>query len=459
MKFLLLMLCWTVTSAAWADARNDALPAGPASASGSVNSLPQLVGAQYTFIEQSQSRLTSPYAGPLSLNPAGDSQPTHTLGAYFGWAPHDDAQLYLDVEKFMGAGVSNATGLAGLTNGDVVREGASGLKKDFYIARAFVRLMWPLTGETSDVERDQDQIAGREPVRRLELKAGRLAVTDDFDQNRYAGSARTQFLNWSLWANTAWDYPANTRGYSDGIVLGYITDAWSLKYGVYKMPEFANQQTLESHVALAHGQNVELTLRSLPGGAVVRLMAYLNTARMGSYDEALALAMRSGTAPDIVADDREGRQKHGFGINLEQPLADEGDTGMFLRWGWNDGQNETFAFTEVDSQLSAGAQLAGRRWGRAADRLGVAMVSESLSEPHQRYLAAGGCGFLLCDGGLSYGHEQILEAYYRLEYVWPQRMGPIRWQLSPDLQYVRNPGYNTVRGPVRFWAARLHLEY
>jgi len=449
-KGLLLAACCGLTAVARAEDAERVTPP--------TFGLPQLVGAQYTFIEQTQSELHAAYSGPLSLDPSGDSQPTHTLGAYFGWAPLPATQLYLDVEKFMGAGVSDATGLAGLTNGDVVREGASGLKKEFYVARAFARFLLPLTGETREVERNQDELAGLEPVRRLELKVGRLAVTDDFDQNRYAGSARTQFLNWSLWANTAWDYPANTRGYTDGVVVGYVSSSWSLKYGLYKMPELANQQTLESHVGLAHGQNIELTLNALPGGGVMRVLAYLNAARMGSYEEALALA-RPGMPPDIVTDDREGRHKHGFGLNLEQPLADDGDTGAFLRWGWNDGENETFAFTEVDSVFSTGLQVAGRRWDRAADRLGVAWVSESLSGPHRRYLAAGGCGFLLCDGGLSYGHEQILEAYYRLE---PHRLrppGPVRWQLSPDFQYVHNPGYNTARGPVRFWAVRLHLEY
>jgi hypothetical protein len=77
---------------------------------------PTLVGAQYTFIRQRQSRLTSPYQGPLSLDPNGDTQQTHTIGLYLGWALTSWAQVYLDTEKFMGAGVSNSVGLAGLTN-------------------------------------------------------------------------------------------------------------------------------------------------------------------------------------------------------------------------------------------------------------------------------------------------------------------------------------------------------
>jgi hypothetical protein len=420
---------------------------------------PMLVGAQYTFVDQNQSRLRSPYSGPLSLNPAGGTEPSDTIGFYAGWAPVNWGQLYLDAERFDGAGVSHASGLAGLTNGDVVREGVSGIKKEFYIARLFARFMLPLSEELTEVDRAQDQISGAEAATRLEFKIGRMALPDDFDQNRYAGAARTEFLNWSLWANTAWDYAANTRGYTNGFVIGYISRSWSLKYGFYLMPTRANYQQLDYSAQLAHAQNLELRLSPWSSGTIVRLLWYLNSARMGVYQEAIALAAAQGKVPNIVADDRDGRHKYGYGINAEQPLADDGDTGVFIRFGWNDGKTESFVFTEVDQEISLGGQLSGAHWRRSEDHLAVAFVSEGLSGPHRQYLADGGCGFLLCDGRLNYGHEQILEAYYRFQISWPQKPGPIRWQLSPDYQDIRNPGYNRDRGPVHFWAVRLHVEY
>ena len=419
---------------------------------------PTLLAAQYTYVLQHQTGLHSPYAGALSLAPQGDTQATHTIGFYGGWAPVGWAQLYLDTEKFMGGGVSGATGLGGLTNGDVVREGAAGLKKTFYLARAYVRLMLPWGAPVSHVERAQDQIAGTEAVRRLEFKAGLLAVTDDFDHNRYASATRTQFMNWSLWANTAWDYAADTRGYTDGLVLGYVSPAWSLRYGLYRMPTLANGQTLET-LNRAREENLELTLSPWAGGLIVRFLGYYNTAAMGDYREALALAARTGTVPDVAADGRNGRHKYGFGLNGELPLADEGETGLFLRAGWNDGATETFAFTEVDRQVSLGAQVSGAHWQRAADRVGLAAVLEGLSGPHHDYLAAGGAGFLLGDGRLAYGAEQILEVYYRLQ-LWDSVASvPLRVQLSPDFQFIRRPGYNEDRGPVRFYGLRVHLEY
>jgi high affinity Mn2+ porin len=443
------MLALPCSPAARADAAPPAAPASP---------WPLLLGAQYTFIEQQQSTLRSPYQGRLSLHADGDRQGTHTIGLYSGWAPLAWAQLYLDTEKVMGAGVSGATGLGGLTNGDVVREGAAGLKKEFYIARLYARFLLPLGEERGAVARAQDQIPGAEPATRLELKAGRLALTDDLDKNRYAGSTRTQFLNWSLWADTAWDYAANTRGYTDGFMLGYISPRWSLRYALFRMPLFANGQTLET-LARARGQNLELTLTPAAVPTVLRLLAYRNTARMGDYREALALAAASGTVPDVAATDAEGRHKYGFGINAEQPLADAGESGLFMRLGWNDGATESFVFTEVDRHLSAGAQLCGAHWDRPEDRLGAAAVVEGLSAAHRDYLAAGGLGFVLGDGRLGYAHEQILETYYRAQWQWAHGATAVRVQLGPDFQYVRNPGFNSDRGPVRLYALRLHLEY
>jgi hypothetical protein len=433
-------------------------PSSAAAAPAPASRLPQILAAQYTYIEQRQSTLTSPYQGKLSLLPEGDRQATHTIGFYTGWAPFDWGQLYFDTEKFMGAGVSGATGLGGLSNGDVIRQGVPGLKKQFYVARAYVRLMWPLGGATVDVARSQDQIAGTEAATRLELKIGQLAVSDDFDHNRYAGAARTQFLNWALWNNTAWDFAADTRGYTDGFVIGYVSPVWSLKYGMYRMPLYANGQTLES-LNSARGENLELSFTAPSLGTVLRLLVYRNTARMGIYEDALAAAAASGTVPDIVADDAPGRHKSGLGLNAEQPLADDGDSGLFMRLGWNDGKTESFVFTEVDQHASVGGQLAGSHWGRAADRLGLGIAVQGISPEHRAYLAAGGCGFLLCDGRLNYAREEILEAYYRAQWSFAPWGAPLRLQLSPDLQYVANPGYNHDRGPVHFYALRVHLEY
>lgn len=427
--------------------------AGAAHAEGTdpLSSVPCLLGGQVTLIGQRLEPFSSPYAGKNSLESDGAGGMTSTYGVYFGTRLSSSLQAYADVEMARGSALSGATGLGGLTNGDELRQGSVDLGKGPYVARLYARYWIPLSSETEHKSRAQDQLAGAEPTTRIEFKLGKFAATDDFDVNRYANNTRTQFLNWGFINDTAWDYAADTRGYTRGFTLAYVSPAWALRYGAFQMPTFANGNVFDPALSQARGDNVELDLEPGTRDTVIRLLAYQNHARMGVYREAIALAEASGTVPDIAADGQAGRRKYGFGLSLEQPLADAGETGLFMRLGWNDGKTESFAFTEVDRHLSIGAQLSGTHWSRPEDRIGVGLLSHLLSADHRSYLAAGGNGFVLGDGRLSYGHEQILEAYYLAQlgrYV----------QLTPDVQFIDNPGYNRDRGPAAVFSLRLRVS-
>jgi carbohydrate-selective porin OprB len=200
------------------------------------------------------------------------------------------------------------------------------------------------------------------------------------------------------------------------------------------------------------GYNLELTLKPNQAGMIVRLLSYFNEARMGSYDAALALGRATSTTPDLLLVTKPDGTKYGFGLNVEQPLVDDGETGIFGRLGWNDGHDETWAYTESDQHASLGAQLSGVHWKRPDDRVGIAYGVNGLSTPHKDYLAAGGFGILLGDGRLNYGYEQVLEVYYRIQ------LTPFL-AISPDFQFIQNPGYNSDRGPVEVYGMRLRLSY
>lgn len=414
--------------------------------------LARALGAQATFIAQRLEPFHSPYRGAMSLTPDGDRQLSQSYGAYGGACVGWGLEAYVDVEMVRGTGISHVSGLAALTNGDVLRQGSADLGDGAYVARAFVRWRLPLGGAARDtLGRAMDQLPGTVPSRRIEITAGKFALSDLIDVNRYANSTRLQFLDWGLFQNTSWDFAADTRGYTNGVAFAYITPAWSLRAASAQMPRWANGNVFDDDVAQARGDNVELTLAA-PHDAVVRLLAWRNTARMGRYAAAIARTALDGRAPDIVADDAPGRVKWGVGANAELPLADAGETGAFLRAGWSDGANESFAFDEADEQLSAGVQLAGARWGRADDRAGVALLAHGLSDLHRRYLALGGNGFLLGDGALRYGTETAIEAYYRVQ------VGP--WvQVTPDVIAIANPGYNRDRGPALVGTLRLSAHW
>jgi hypothetical protein len=358
---------------------------------------------------------------------------------------------YLDVEMVRGSGISHASGTAAITNGDVLRQGTVELGSGPYVARGFVRWTIPLAADARDtIEAGIDAFPAVVSTHRVEINAGKFAATDLFDLNRYANSTRTQFLDWVLFNNGAWDYAADTRGYSNGVVVAWITPQWILRTGSLQMPTFANGNRFDADIARARGDNVELAVAA-PHHVMLRFLAYLNQARMGRYAVATALGLARGVVPDIVVDDAPGRIKYGFAVNGEFPIADHDSTGVFGRLGWNDGKTESFVFTECDRHASLGVQVAGSRWRRPGDVFGIAGVADGLSAPHRAYLAAGGKGFLLGDGALRYGPESALEAYYSFSfarYVW----------LSPDVILVSNPGYNRDRGPAVVFSARIGVR-
>jgi high affinity Mn2+ porin len=161
---------------------------------------------------------------------------------------------------------------------------------------------------------------------------------------------------------------------------------------------------------------------------------------MGRYSAAInAFLAGQGNRPDVTLYRRQDRVKYGFGINIEQEITN--DVRAFGRLGWNEGHKESFAYTEVNNTVEVGGDFRGDSCGRMFDKIGIAFVSNGIPSDHRRYLGLGGLGFLLGDGRLSYGRENIVETYYNT-HVWRGLFTAL------DLQYIVYPGYNRDREPV-----------
>jgi high affinity Mn2+ porin len=130
--------------------------------------------------------------------------------ALYEGAKHWD--FVINPEVAGGRGFGYVTGIAGFTNGEIPR--VSSAMPTLYAARAYARYTIPLGPETEMVENSPNQPSGALPVERLSLVTGKFAMTDFFDNNSYSHDPRSQFMNWSLMYNGAWDYPADTRGYT-----------------------------------------------------------------------------------------------------------------------------------------------------------------------------------------------------------------------------------------------------
>ncbi len=401
--------------------------------------------AQTTFIDQMHPGFNAPYSGMNSLDPEQESRHTLSLTLFLGRTIWPGAALYCDPEVTQGEGLSDTTGIAGFPNGEGSR--ASSRTPQYATARLFVRQVINLGGASAKVDDDQNQVASIQDENRLTLTLGKMSATDVFDNNAYSHDARTQFLNWALVDDGAWDYPADAKGYTGGFTAEWTFSSQTLRYGIFMEPKVANELPLDDHIDKAFGQALEWEKRYSAGGrpGAFRALAFWNRAHMGLYEAAL-----EGPQPPDVTLSREYRSKAGAGIDWEQEILD--GVGAFARAGFDDGRTETWAYTEIDRSVSAGLSITGKRWSRADDTVGVAGVASGLSGDHRKYLENGGYGFIVGDGRLNYDPEEILETYYSFRAA--------KWlTITADYQFVENPGYNHDRGPVNVFAIRAHAEY
>jgi high affinity Mn2+ porin len=414
------------------------------------------ISGQANVILQWHPTFQAKFSGPNSLTPGAQSATTHILTLYTGYELTHTTEVFADAEYATGGGIGTALGLAGYTNLDSVRtvQGIA-LSKAPYLARLLLRQIIPLSKERVKAERDPLHLATSLPARRIEFRIGKFDLVDFFDLNSYGSDSRLQFLNWTVDDNGAYDYAANTRGYTDGALLEYDDHWFTVRFGEALMPKVANGINLDADIARARSENLEFEFRGslLPHrDGAVRLLSYLNHANMGNYEEAIRDFKDGETAlvPSIISTRRQGRHKYGFGLNFEQELTSQ--VGVFGRLGWSDGRNESFAYTEDDRTLLLGAFTKGTQWHRRNDRAGVAFVANGIVAAHQQYLALGGLGFILGDGGLDYGPEKIFEGFYTV-HLWRGFFA------SADIQHINNPGYDMARGPVTVVGGRFHADF
>ena len=402
--------------------------------------------AQNTDVVQYHPGFPASYSGPNSLSSANEVKETVSLDLYAGARLWRGAEAHVDGLMWQGFGLSKTLGVDGFPNGEAFRLGTD--VPNVNLARLFIRQTIGLGGEQETVEDGPLQLAGRQDVSRVTLTLGKFSAKDIFDNNAYANDPRTQFMNWALMANEAWDYPADSLGYETGFAAELNQPHWTARYGFFQMPRSSNGTAQDSHYLEAWGMVMEFerryTVRGHPGA--VRFLAFLNSAHMGNYQD----AVNSPTHPADIEATRAYRYKYGFGLNVEQEIIK--NVGAFARLGWSDGQTEAWTFADVDRTATLGLSIKGEFWGRGNDTFGLAGIINGISREHRQFFAAGGTGILAGDGNLNYGWEKAMEAYYDVQ-IWNTLHAAL------DYQFISDPAFNRARGPVSLLGARLHWSF
>jgi high affinity Mn2+ porin len=358
------------------------------------------------------------------------------------------AEFYFQPELAGGFGLSTTLGVAAFPSGEVYRVGDP--QPVLIPARLFLRQVIGLGGGKVMVEPGPNQLRTTRDRDALTLTVGKVSTPDFVDKNPVSYDPHTQFLSWGLWASAAYDYPADTRGYTWGAAADLSIGWWSLRAGIFLEPQYSNLMPMEWRIDKARGLVTEFEGRYKLMGkdGAARILVFLNDARMGSYRRALELA---NTNPDVTATRAFGRTKAGFAASINQDFG--GGLAAFARLSYDDGQNETWAFTEIDQSIALGATQSGERWGRPEDQAGIALVASGISSVHRQYLAAGGYGFIIGDGALRrYGPEILGEVFYRFA---------VTHEISAGVNYqpIFNPAYNRDRGPIHVFSGRVHVAF
>ncbi len=410
------------------------------------------ISAQDNIISQWHPSFRAKYSGANSFRTKSEHATSNVATLFLGYQLGKTTEIFMHFEAAAGGGLSDALGVAGFTDLDVVRNPTLGPTP--YIARGMIRQIVSLSHELVEAERNPWYLATEVPARRIELRFGKMGVNDFFDQNAVGTDSHFQFMNWTVDNNGAYDYAADTRGYTVGLLAEYHDRNWVFRFEEALMPKVANGIDLAWNLRRARAENYELELHpKLASGrtTTLRLLSFVNHANMGVYRDAINNYLAGRTpAPQITDHPLRTTVKYGFGINVEQMITHS--MRAFARFGWNEGQHESYAYTETDQSVAVGADYAGDRWRRRSDRVGAVLVSNAIKADHQLYLKLGGRGFLLGDGNLNYGRENIGEVYYNA-HVWRGVFTGF------DFQRLDNPGYNRDRGPILVPSARVHLEF
>jgi high affinity Mn2+ porin len=403
---------------------------------------------QVTFVEQFHPGFTSPYRGGNSLDSGSRGMETVAATFFAGFRVWDGGQLYIDPEVDQGFGLSDTFGIAAFPSGEAYKVGSS----DPYgrLQQIFFRQVIGLGGGSQSVDPAANQLGMTQSTDNITITLGKFGVTSVFDTNAYAHDPSSDFLNWALIDAGAFDYAADAWGYTYGASVEWTQSWWTLRSGFFAMSRLPNGKELQTDFTQFEVlDEAEARLDLFGKEGKFKLLGFLNRARMGSYDDAVNLAIATHSIPDTALVQKYN-SRPGFSLNVEQPVTD--DLGAFLRVSFNNGEEEAYEFTEINQSVSGGVSLKGTRWGRDDDTVGIAGLVDGISQAARRYFAAGGLGTLIGDGQLPhYATENIAEIYYSVQAAKGATA-------TLDYQFVANPAYNADRGPVSIIAVRLHAS-
>ena len=291
-------------------------------------------------------------------------------------------EVYFNPEIAGGTGLSDVFGIAAFPNGDITRVGA--VQPTPYVARLWIQQTFGFGGEQEKVQSGPNQLAECKDYSRLTVAAGKVAATDWFDNNAYSHDPRSQFMNWCLMYNGAWDYPADVRGYTYGVVVELNQKDWALRYGIFAEPEVANGDRARPQDRRG----------ARAGGRAGKPVQAVQSSRQNPLDGLLEPRPHGRLQRGHRDSARRSRRDRNGQLRLDQVrlrhqrgAGNHRQAGRFPAAGLERRPHRDLGLHGMRPDGGLRLHSQGRPWRRDGDEIGSGFVINGLSGPHRAYLA------------------------------------------------------------------------
>ncbi len=273
----------------------------------------------------------------------------------------------------------------------------------------------------------------------LEIVAGKIDPFGFFDQNDIADDESTAFLNNAFVHNplldSGGDMDVDAYGFAPGLIMSYRNNSQSPGYWRATVGMFSSGEDSSFDTELTH----PFVIGQIEAGSSTLF------GREGVYR---LYAWNRGRATPYANEFDASHESHsGWGLSANQQVAEH--VSVFVRYGHSlEGE------MRFDQALTIGAEIGGAHWGREEDRLGLAV---GWANTTKTFRAAAPVLDADSDGVADFGYapggaESQLEIYYAWkanEYL----------ELSPDFQWIRNPGGDSSRSDITVVGLRATVSY
>jgi len=214
---------------------------------------------QSTEITSFKLPFAAPYTGPASLSPDFEVSWTYTLTLYAGVKLWPGGEIYFVPEVVAEQPLSNLKGLGGAIQNFELQKGGM-TTPQVYRSRLYLQQAIPLGGERTQLDSNPMQLGEKTDAHRLVFRVGNFSVIDFMDKSSVSGDLRQSFFNMACMTYAAYDFVADSRGYSWGLEAELDWDNLSIRFARMAPPLNPNSQPLTLELDKFYGDQLELEL-------------------------------------------------------------------------------------------------------------------------------------------------------------------------------------------------------